>query len=130
MIVYRIEHKKDGLGPYAFRSENEYLNKILDALGDGTSTNRHPLPCYDEMNADRITTSHFFGFETKEALNDWFSNKWIKFLYSNDFRVYQYKVLKKKVLFGRKQVAFIKKDVKIRVEISLNEVLKRKKVNV
>lgn len=130
MIVYRVEHKKDGNGPYVERDDVSLDSALNYFMKVTTKPNRHPLPYYDGICTDKVTQEHFCGFESEEALKAWFSEKWLKFLYSYDFTVYQYKVLKKKVLFGKKQLMFKKIDAKGREEMTFNEIFQKEKVNV
>ena len=68
--VFRIQHKKDGYGPY--RSEG-VEGEIHDFCRNHTHYNGHPNSCYDVGIGRYMEDDELCGFETMESLKDWFS---------------------------------------------------------
>lgn len=113
MIVYRIE-KEDGVGPYFSRNYKDLVDEngmtMLEYHG-GDYIN-HPCPPEDGIRD--IEPEEFCGFESMDALNDWFED-WIPILIEAGYKIVTYDVSTSFVRFGKKQLVF-NKDFAERVD--------------
>lgn len=119
MIVYRVEHRKTGDGPY-FKKSYIYA-ELQDLLND--EHNDHEL--YPAFQYDGITEaetfkkkSHRSGFSDKLKAASWFKGFGIK-LSDNNFVIAVYEVDEQDVIHGNsgKQLAFnIEKAELLRAE--------------
>lgn len=100
MFIWRIENR-DGKGPY--------MTDRVNGLGL-TGEEHHPGPMGDvpEFYRTRNYNLYFFGFKSLSDLRNWFHPTAISRLYKDGFKIVKYKVEKKYVLKGGKQVAFLK----------------------
>jgi hypothetical protein len=119
MDAYRIQHKTYGFGPYASGAwerpcncGSEFcaicddfadLQGFSDYLVDAAEGTRHPTPSYDNMNCWDFA-GRIFGFETEEALWEWFEP------YRADLEFYGFHVVKytdvHDFIVGTRQIAF------------------------
>lgn len=117
MLVYRVEHKKTGTGPYVSCSlphEAQPMARTLNSAHGGSI--RHPVISWQESIS--FTRDMYCGFTCMEKLLQWFGEFTPKLgRYGFVIRVYE----TKSVFFTRSglQIAFRKKGKKIVREISL-----------
>lgn len=106
MLVYRMEHKRLGLGP--FRPAVCTLIGVDYDDHNREHMNALPTPVEEGLFTD---TSEFreysCGCTTLKQLRYWFKYSWDKLL-ANDMQVVRYKLKKKDVKQGKHQVLFIK----------------------
>lgn len=96
MLIFRIEDK-NGNGPYS--SSWNYYRSIQKLNG----TNQ-PSPYYECIKFK--CEQHKFGFIDLNQYQEWFNEKWRFKFKKHNFRLNVYKVFKKDVLFGKRQIAF------------------------
>jgi len=118
MLVYRVEHKQTGTGPYVSGelppSAQWIARRLNDAHGGSFS---HPVISWGE--SIRFTRDMFCGFTCMEKLLQWFGEFTPQLdQYGFVIRVYETKT----VWFGSsgRQIAIKKRGVKMVREISLN----------
>jgi hypothetical protein len=72
MLVYRIEHPEDGLGPY--RSVFSNTNKLLNMNAKHGVSSKHPVSCKDVYNKPSPDENFigYCGFDCVFALKSWF----------------------------------------------------------
>lgn|SRR5690606_5818811 len=101
MFIWRIEND-EGIGPY-HTGDATSLN-LYD------SSNVHPSPREDISewkNMDyRSLVKYRFGFKCTDDLSRWFNGRSLIKLYENGFRIVKYKVDRRYVMIGKRQVAF------------------------
>ena len=108
MLVYRVETKKFGWGPYCY---NGYDGpKLRQPKIDTGSRSNRPM-AYDD-GIGRYPDDHRFGFLSPKLLKKWFLSKDRKELKKSGFVCNVYRVPKKDVVIGRKQLVFDKKKIK------------------
>lgn len=112
MKIYRIENPL-GSGPINFdpTTEEQHLWRIaLDNIfSNYWKSESHPTPM-KEFGVD-LPPIYIFGCLTKEDLDHWFlPTKY--FLALQNFKLVEYEVDPADVLIGRRQVAFIRPQVK------------------
>lgn len=109
MRVYRIEHKKNGLGPYSHRTANYDPHEIgMAHTGVNVEGVReHPGSYYDELTAGENFLDTRVGCSTMELLVDWFDG-WLLRLNEADFICCVYEIDKSFVVMGKsgKQLIF------------------------
>lgn len=113
--VLRVEHEiyENDLvfaGPYGVSGIVE--SDDWDVNGRHKNSLTHPSPQSDkklkQIFGDKLNLSPYYcGFESISQLNNWFSSRDLNLLKSLDFTIRKYKVSKKNVLFGDKQVLFV-----------------------
>lgn len=111
--VYRIEHATRGLGPYQGGATMDF-----DYFSD-----RHPGPSRDGIFGQ--SWDHYYGFATMKQMFTWFH--WIDVFkwHRQGFRVYKYTMPDAgQVIFGGRQVAFVKARAKYRHEVRLAQLAK------
>lgn len=113
--VYRIEHSKFKLGPYQGGA---------DLCTSRYYDDNHPGPSADGMDTDRMTYNHSFGFSYMRQLLNWFRFRDIFRMRKQGFRVYRYKVDRSEVIFGGRQVAFVRCKATVREEIPLSRLMR------
>lgn len=102
MLVYRVEGP-NGNGPY---TTNDFSLRFK--LCDAHTDLRHPGPGADD-ELRRIEYDEYCGFNSVEALMEWFSPKWRKALEEEGFIVKVYEYADARVgSFG--QTLFVKHD--------------------
>lgn len=108
MIIYRVEHKDTGLGPYN-HSWDEENAELEDKLQTEHSNLSHPS-MYEDFDIDMISRDHYFGFPSLTSLAEWFEGGWIGILIECGFIIREYNV--DNVLMGKsgRQVMFKKKE--------------------
>lgn len=117
MRVYRVEHKTTGDGPYRYDCDaSDYYTERLNQLSDKISTAhdcpiKHPTVT-KEVGNDNFTANHYCGFETYNAYRSWFAG-FFKDLHDHDFVLRIYEVNTEHILFGNRQLAFIKQEAKL-----------------
>lgn len=107
MRLYRFEHiEGKPNGPYNSPAEEAY-----SVHGDMRSYDRHPSPSEDGIAWDMEDRSIYtFGFRSKAQLKRWFSSAEGRCLMeANDCPPWEFECPKEFVLFGKRQVAFIRK---------------------
>lgn len=134
MLIYRVEHAQYRNGPYTITGlltddedgtpwweypDKEALSNLSTALHDshswGLDADTHPCP---EEDGIIINSGDVCGFASMNDLRMWFEG-FDKRLADNDFKVYVYKVLKKKVQVGSMQVVFNPEDAEYVEQFSL-----------
>lgn len=106
MIVYRLEHKTSGDGPYRHDYDRSWRK------GDHAFLKRTPIPQLDILEWEFIelgVAKYRFGFKSLKQLSKWFLKTELKELKKRGFVIRKYEVDKEHVLFGSKQVAFLKR---------------------
>lgn len=107
MLVYRVE-KFDKFGPYRGNpTGNPKCLKKLDA-----DFCRHPLPKEDGLYGN-VDQRCCFGFKSLDSVVDWF-DEIIDELANEGWYISIYKIKKKFIRFGRRQIYF-RKDRAIHV---------------
>lgn len=104
MLIYRIEHKDHGEGPY----KNGNFGKKL--CNDHFNKNSHP--CFEEDGINqhpKFIGVQVAGFDSEKKMVAWFKG-YGKRLKRNGYKIFIYKVDKSDVIFGKsgRQLAFIK----------------------
>ena len=126
MIVYRVESIVTGNGFYnhghgwtgdsetddLWNNEGVFSHmKLISAAAD-RGNDPHPTPSFDGIES--FEEGHFFGFGTRDQLIDWFTMAGIENItngpLSDWFEINKYEVDESHVLFGGRQVAFIKNE--------------------
>lgn len=111
--IFRVEHAvlKNELvyaGPYGVSGiVNSYE---WDVCNRHSNNETHPPVDFDKkLNfCSKTMTNRFYcGFESIEQLKNWFNSRELNLLKSLDFVIREYKVPKKNIRFGDKQVVFI-----------------------
>lgn len=106
MVVYRIEHPSDHLGPYATNVGKQSRRLLGRALCDAHIHTR-PTPVRDELD-------HFFGKDGEdwffacpnlETLQEWFNGFWTE-LIECGFIIVEYKTQHYKLGASGKQLIF------------------------
>jgi hypothetical protein len=102
MIVYRIEHKEYGWGPY---KDGSLGKKLCDS-----HFNEDKHPCFAEDGITRnpdFSGRHVAGFDSEEKVVAWFEG-YGKHLKRNGYKIAVYNVDDADVIFGKsgKQLAF------------------------
>lgn len=92
MVIYRIEHEENGIGPY--------FNCITDYVHYG---NNCPSP--EDDGIKKIPHSHY-GFKSKKDLLKWFGKSYVWSFRSEQHYVYKYRVPDEAVSVGEKHLAF------------------------
>jgi len=102
IVVYRIEHSINGIGPY--RNKEKISNEVSE---------NKPYPIDDFLIEDFLNLKYkfilhkmFFGFESKESLFNWFSKEEINFLLKRNYKIKEFKT--SKYIKGKKQILFLK----------------------
>jgi len=113
MKVLRIE-TEDGVGMHSKHliKHKQVHNIQIDhthMLADGTERRMHPdnEPFYKHM-----TKEHYYGFATKAHLDIWCPPDYLGYFQANDFNIYMYEVNESDVLFGQRQLCFVRKNAK------------------
>lgn len=107
-IIYRIEHKEDGLGPY--RTEYEHTG-IADAH---MGCDDHPTPAMESYSYwCGVHEEHSFGCSSREKLDRWFKD-FKEVLHEEGFviRVFEAPTETVHVSPSGKQVYFTKSEAK------------------
>lgn len=99
MFVYRVE-TLDGQGPYQ-GTRNDFIPHVR-----GIDLRKHPIPMEDMPTDGPPWRPYRFGFKSKAQLRAWFNRLDRKLVASKGFYVRKYKVPKKWVSKGGKQVVF------------------------
>lgn len=113
MIVYRIEYKNTGEGPYNANgiSWNDWGKRSHD------NPKRTPCPKQD-FNIDDYSTfdkskKYLCAFQSIKQLKQWFNQSEIKRMERLGCQVYKIKIDgRSKIIKGKKQLAFNKKYIK------------------
>jgi hypothetical protein len=109
VIVYRVEHAGYREGPYNPEWAPE-VHKGGDSMSWAhTGRTNTPGPRRDMGEADffRLSSRHFFGFKTREALDRWFCG-WKRVLHAAGYLIAAYEVPEEHVIFGKRQLAFVR----------------------
>lgn len=119
MIVFRIEDPKTKNGPY----QKRYPPKGWQTINHNFST-KHPRPIQDFKKQDYqflINNENFiFGFKSIKQLKSWFDEVERFKLSRKGFKIYQIKIDgRKKILKGKKQVAFNRKVIQLKKIINI-----------
>lgn len=108
MLVYRVEHKETGFGPYNPQHEDlgvGYDNWINSMPG------HHPSPTADIQGMSSLDwgarEAYLYGFQSIDSLRKWFPDDYLFQLeHYYGFRLAVYDVPEEDVLKGERQVAF------------------------
>ncbi len=96
MLVFRVENEKKQ-GPYC---------GSRCGLLPGWARDNNPMPCNDGIKRIDID-KEVFGFETLDQLLEWFNKYELNILENNGFKISAYKIKRKFVKRGGKQVCFV-----------------------
>lgn len=119
MLIWRVEHKETGMGPYQSCYDGEYENydgeyekhfdNFTNHLGCTHSDDNHPSVVRDihERSAFKHNSTYYCGFESYESYCAWF-NKFFSILDLHGYHLCIYSIDEEYVQFGWKQVAFDK----------------------
>ena len=77
MIIYRYE--RNGCGPFTFESETMDDDYLISLIGDNLDWNNHPCPQWQKYKG-KDSSVYFFGCESIEELESWFTKKIIDIL--------------------------------------------------
>ncbi|QAX94034.1 hypothetical protein SEA_EURATIS_39 [Streptomyces phage Euratis] len=122
MRVWRVGHRTaldNGFpsGPYTAKGLTEDDYDRLRGMGWSHSDERHPSP-YSDSGLRGIDSSERCGFDSAEALNQWF-DEWTEKLAASGFTVWEYEVPDWAVRVGKfGQVVFRADEA---VEVSTHE---------
>jgi hypothetical protein len=108
--IYRVQHATSGIGPYNHESPGRRGEK-LENMAYSHNDRDHPAPWHGtEFRTDearKISTHHRFGFESVDAMKEWFRG------YRAELRrcgfvlaVYEVSTTDPDAFYGRHQVAF------------------------
>lgn len=104
VTIYRVRHKKYKHGPYC-HCKTKKLKELSDRITiDHRDFYDHPTNVEENIMG---STRHFSGFASLTQLFDWFDG-YIAELHTHGYEIAVYKVSKRKVKYGKKQVAFCK----------------------
>lgn len=115
MYVYRIEHQKRKVGPY----NGLPFGMLMKFHERYYQTDSCPDPRQEGLGCPRYGQD-FCGFKSLSQLTGWFRLRDVFRLRKHGFRVYKFKVRKRVVSIGQKQVlfarhtAFQKEEVRLR----------------
>ena len=106
--VYRVE--KNGTGPYR-RSDHGDQTEALAEMKERHNEDmlNHPSPFYERCGfakANYDEDFNYFGFESIDQLEAWFSVEERIMLMLEGFEIVRHTVIRKNVFFGNKQVCF------------------------
>lgn len=101
MLVYRIECEKYH-GPY--KRPNGVQCETYGI--SGWASKRQPLPASDFSGDKKYPENHRYGFRDLRQLRNWFLKEEREALGKNGFVCRVYKVPKKRVVMGKKQLVF------------------------
>lgn len=129
MLVYRVEHKEYGCGPYTIREHinNDWYDKEYDEHPLAKIANRHnskptvwPGPMRDNITFHADWENHHFGFSSIWRLKIWFAG-FLKLMKRYDFVIAVYNVPNKYVEYGDsdKQIVFDKSKAELTNTYSL-----------
>jgi len=105
MKIYRVEHPKNGQGPYWNRNEHGLNFREHQMLPGPLNENW----VTDDIQAIRRNYREYhFGFESIRALVKWFNRKWRKAMHIGGFKILVYEVPPTLVVIGSRQVIFNK----------------------
>jgi len=112
MLIYRVEHRTDGYGPYA---DKVALFNHADA--------EHPTfgEDFEDILESADAYRYFFGFKSKRQLRAWFSKQERVILRENDYVVRVYSVNPKYVHKSEKQLIFMMGYAKALWQIKITE---------
>lgn len=110
MLVYRVEHRKNRLGPYN--------NGACDM--DRHYCNDEYCPAPDEDGIDKYSFGDaYYGFKSKKDLVRWFGREYLREFSSRDLHVYTYRVPDHLVSKGNKHLAFERSEAYLVKKVSL-----------
>lgn len=112
-VIYRIEHKTDGYGPYngvvfhRWKNDRSHCEPRNPSPWDDELIGEH-WPCLKKQHEYR------FGFESIEQLKAWFDADELERMFSLGFEIVAVKSYKcQRIILGQKQVIFrLKKNAK------------------
>ena len=123
--VLRIEDKENPNGPYRMEDLRERDPRLHRALDRHNRSNRHPVPCCDELL--RRASDNFncwaHGFVSKRQFREWFTPHALRLLYENGFHAVLFTVPADSVKIHRKQVVFDRRDFAHPTPVSLADCL-------
>lgn len=112
MLVYRIESKKFGWGPYCryWSDESRSVKLVVPDL----ASDRNPTPWTDGIKKTGLYNNETYrhGFIDTKKLRAWFVGKERRALKKAGYVCNVYRIPKKHVLEGKKQVVFPVKEAK------------------
>lgn len=97
MLVYRVEHQKNSLGPYtncACSMERHYCNDEYC-----------PAPDADGIDKWQFEDAHY-GFKDKKSLVRWFGREYLREFSYQGLHVYSFRVSEEWVSKGNRHLAF------------------------
>lgn len=88
MLIYRVEHKDTGEGPYSYDMHKTYTDERIKIMGASQDRETHPSVWFDIHPSQCALNplDYFCGFDSIEALLIWFAG-WYDTLQSNGFIV-------------------------------------------
>lgn len=102
LMVYRVEHKITGKGPYRTPFSEEDVPKWAE-MCQAHQCGGHSSPLLDGI--ETFNTADFCGFVSRKQLDKWFHG-WKRWLTLWGYHIAVYEVPFDRVKFGRTQVAF------------------------
>lgn len=105
MLVYRVEHKKSGCGPYSPQSDIA-CTKLTYRLCNAHSDNEHPdvYTAFETISADDIIKNEYiFACSSLEQLHAWFDG-FMEDLIACGYEIAVYDV--EDVYIGKNQIVF------------------------
>lgn len=112
MLVYRVEHKVTGLGPYHSRSNCDFpletRQRLFNIVRKYFLKRHHVAPSDDMGHGSGFNLyGWLFGFKDEKSLTKWFDDALgVKGLQNLGFRVRMYEVPDNCVKFMKSQVCF------------------------
>ena len=119
MLVYRVEHKDTGIGPYHSRFDTlvsaDKRNRLNNILNNYLFKRHHVDPSDDVGDGSKFNRyGWLFGFNDELSLTRWFDNiHAIKGLQSLKFIVRVYEVRDTHVMTLKSQVCYMPRDAKL-----------------
>jgi len=116
IVVYRIEHKLNGIGPYR--------NSDLDRNGEKDT----PTPYYDNFKTEwiwlrfnRLNNHYKFGFKNQQQLLNWFSIEELNMLNKKGYKLFIYST--NNYFASDKQVCFNENDSNYIKNLNIKKIL-------
>lgn len=109
MLVYRVEHRDGGFGPYHIESarisdQDDELRRR--AVANHEVDEERPRPFQDGLI--RIMAEEFCCFASLETLGEWFDGDSLDLLYRAGYGVFSFEVDEQFVRHGKRQALFVR----------------------
>lgn len=100
--IFRIENH-EGKGPYCW----DGITEEPGIYGKGY----HATPVPDEDGIRGLTDDHYFGFSSARQMFTWFRQGTTRNIRNTEeWGIFLYRVPRENVIFGQRQVAFVKRS--------------------